>query len=196
MEGETRFAMAIRRIDDANRLDPRTDVVEGAPYPRELHFAERVYTWVERLDARPSEPLRLAARAHTLRRWEIPRDRYPRTNPGYHAWRDALAEFHAEEAAKILRNVGYDEDLIEEVRVLITREQWPQNSDACTLEDADCLAFLELKLETYLDQWDEQKAVRILRRTLRKMSPTARELAHRLDLTLGAHDVLDKAAAG
>lgn len=193
MKGETRLATALRRIDDANRLDPRTDVVDGAPYPRELRFAERVYEWVEKLEQHPSEPLLLAARSHTLRRWEIPRENYPMDNPGYHAWRDALAVFHADAAASILRSVGYPDETIHQVRTLITRELWPQNNDACTLEDADCLAFLELKLETYLDQWGEQKTVRILRQTLRKMSPAARKMAVRVDLSSTARHALDQA---
>lgn len=33
----------------------------------------------------------------------IPRERYPRTTTGYHQWRDAPAQFHAEEAEKTLR---------------------------------------------------------------------------------------------
>jgi len=195
MEGEARLIAALRRIDDANRLDPRTDVVDGAPCPRELRFAERVYEWVERLEHHPSEPLLLAARSHTLRRWEVPRESYPKNNQGYHAWRDALAVFHAEAAASILRDVGYPDETIRQVRTLIIREQWPENEDARTLEDADCLAFLELKLETYLNQWGEQKTVRILRQTLRKMSPTAQSMATRVDLSSTARHVLHLAMA-
>src|SRR3990172_4807621 len=103
MSDEERFAEAIRRIDALNGEDPRTEVVEGQPQPRELLFARRVYEWVRNLIVEPSEELLLAARAHTLRRWMIPRDRYPMTTPGYHQWRDALAAFHADEAARILQ---------------------------------------------------------------------------------------------
>ena len=65
------------KIDAANRDDPRTELVDGKPQSRELLFAQRVYEWVRKLVDHPSEELLLAARAHTLRRWLIPRDRYP-----------------------------------------------------------------------------------------------------------------------
>src|SRR3990172_9081229 len=105
MRDDKRFAEAIRRIDEANGEDPRRELVDGTAQARELLFARRVYDWVRMLVAEPSEELLLAARGHTLRRWMIPRDRYPRTTPGYHQWRDALAAFHADQAAEILHEV-------------------------------------------------------------------------------------------
>ena len=124
MKDDVQFVEAIRRIDAANAEDPRTDLVDGTPQPRELLFARRVYDWVRRFVADPSEELLLAARAHTLRRWMIPRNRYPMTTAGYHQWRGTLAAFHADEAARILEEVGYSERTIARVRALITRENW------------------------------------------------------------------------
>lgn len=176
------FKEAIKRIDAANLEDPRTEMADGRLQPREWLFAQRVYQWVQKLAENPSEELLLAARAHTLRRWLIPRDRYPQTRIGYHQWRDALAQFHAEQAESILREVGYPPDKIRAVRVLITRENWPANPEARTLEDADCLVFLESKLDGYIDAWGETKTVRILRRTLKKMTPDAQARAMQLKL--------------
>jgi len=179
---EQRFDEAIRRIDAANEEDPRTEIVDGRPRPREWAFAVRVYEWVRQLAKEPSEELLLAARAHTLRRWLIPRDRYPKTTVGYHQWRDALAQFHAQEAESILREVGYPPEKVRTVKTLITRENWPANKDACVLEDADCLAFLESKLAGYLDEWGDTRTVRILRRTIRKMTPEGQAQALKLNL--------------
>jgi hypothetical protein len=173
-----RLAEAIRRIDDANAEDPRTEAVNGVDQPRELLFARRVHEWVMRLAADPPEALLLAARAHTLRRWMVPRDRYPMTNIGYHEWRDACATFHAQETERILRDVGYPQDAIDRVTALITKQDWESDPDARTLEDADCLAFLESKLHRYLDEWDEKKTIGILRRTL-KLDPRCIELLRR-----------------
>ena len=156
--------------------------MDGKPQSRELLFAQRVYEWVCKLADDPSEELLLAARAHTLRRWMIPRDRYPRTTPGYHQWRDALAQFHAEEAESILGPVGYPADMIKRIRGFITKQNWPDDKEACVLEDADCLVFLETKLSDYLDAWEESKALRILQRTLRKMTPAGRAQALQLEL--------------
>ncbi len=77
MQKDERFSEAIKKIDAVNQEDPRSETVEGRPQPRELLFAQRVYRWVEQLAENPSEELLLAARAHTLRRWMIPRDKYP-----------------------------------------------------------------------------------------------------------------------
>jgi hypothetical protein len=146
------------------------------------------------LAPQPSEELLLAARAHTLRRWLIPRDRYPQTTIGYHQWREALAQFHAIEAESILRDVGYSSERTATVRALITREKWPESADARTLEDADCLAFLESKLAGYIDEWGDAKTVRILKRTIRKMTPEAQAMALKLDLGERERALLMRAA--
>lgn len=183
MDREQRFAEAIEKIDAANREDPRTEIVDGQSQPRELLFAQRVYKWVEQLATDPSDELLLAARAHTLHRWMIPRDRYPMTTPGYHQWRDALARFHADEAETILRAVGYPDDKILKIKAFITKKNWPEDKEARVLEDADCLVFLETKLQDYMDAWEESKAVRILQGTFGKMTPDGR--ARALQLKLG-----------
>ncbi len=179
---QVRFHEGIRRIDAANAEDPRTEQVEGETIARELAFSRRVYAWVERLAPNASEELRLAARAHTLRRWHIPRDQYPKTRGGYHRWRRALAEFHADEAEKILRDVGYDDSVRARVRALITKVNWANDPEGRVLEDSDCLAFLELKLEGYVQEWGDEKTIDILKKTLAKMTPTGIAHASKLDL--------------
>ncbi len=194
MQRDKRFSEAIKKIDAANLEDPRSEMVDGHPQPRELLFAQRVYRWVEQLTEDPSEELLLAARAHTLRRWMIPRDRYPMTTVGYHQWRNALAQFHADEAETILHALGYPAEQIQSIRKFITKENWPENKEACVLEDADCLVFLETKLSDYIDAWEESKALRILRRTFRKMTPEARTRAFQLKLGERERDLVRRAA--
>jgi len=193
MKDDERFAVAIQRIDEANAEDPRTDVAEGRPQARELLFARGVYDWVRRLVAEPSEELLLAARAHTLRRWMIPRDRYPKTTPGYRQWREALAAFHADQAAILLGEVGYPEATITRVRALIVRENWRNDPEGRALEDADCLVFLETKLEGYLDEWEEKKTVNILKKTIRKMTPVGQDHASSLRLSDRCAELLRQA---
>jgi len=194
MDADKRFAEALDRMDAANREDPRTETVDGWAQPRELLFAQRVYDWVKRLVDIPSDALLLAARGHTLRRWMIPRDRYPKTTAGYHQWRSALADYHADQAEAILREVGYSAEMLQAVRAFITRANWPASSEACALEDADCLVFLETKLADYLNEWDEAKTLRILERTIRKMTPQARQLATQLKLSNREMELLGRAA--
>ena len=194
MQKDNRFSEAIKKIDAANREDPRSEIVNGHPQPRELLFAQRVYRWVEQLTEDASEELLLAARAHTLRRWMIPRDRYPMTTVGYHQWRNALAQFHADEAEMILHVVGYPAEQIQSIRDFITKKNWPENKEACVLEDADCLVFLETKLSDYIDAWEESKALRILRRTFRKMTPEARTRAFQIKLGERERELVRRAA--
>ena len=194
MNQKARFTDAIQRFDAVNQEDPRTDLVDGRPVPRELRFSRRVYEWIEKLIKNPSEELLLAARAHTLRRWAIPRDQYPRTTIGYHQWRDALARFHAEEARTILKELAFPEDQIEKVEALITRKNWPGDEEARALEDADCLAFLELKLHRYVEEWDQGKALHILQSAFRKMTAEGRTLALQLKLGPQEQELVRQAA--
>jgi len=175
----SRLNRAINAFDRANGLDPRRQRFEGRDHPRELIFSRRVFDWLLRLEPSASEAARLAAAGHTLRRWEIPRDRYPNDTAGYHAWRAATAGHSAQAAEALLRPFGYPDELIQRVGRLIRRDDFPLDPDAQLLEDADCLAFLELKLVDYLDQWDEEKLARILHGTWMKMSERARALARR-----------------
>ena len=195
METNPRFASALKMIDAANGEDPRTEILDGQSQPRELLFSRRVYDWVCKLVDDPSEELLLAARAHTLRRWRIPRDRYPKTTIGYHQWRDALAQFHADEAEAILRKVDYPADKIQTVRDFVTKANWPVNQEACVLEDADCLVFLETKLSDYLDSWEDSKMMRVLERTYRKMTPEGRGRLSELKLSDREQELLSRAAA-
>lgn len=179
---EVRFIRALDAFDQASGEDPRRQRFEECDYPRELVFSRRVTHWLLRLAPDAGEAVQLAARGHTLRRWEILRTRYPNDTAGYHAWRDATAAHSADAAEMLLRPIGYPDEVIRRVRRLITRELFPRDPDAQRLEDADCLAFLELKLTDYLDRWDEEKLARILTGTWMKMSEGARTLARQMPL--------------
>ncbi len=187
------FDQAIQLIDAANAEDPRKETVDGKDCPSELLFSQRVYRWVEKLTDNPSEALLLAARSHTMRRWKIPRDTYPKTTPGYHDWRRALANYHADEAEKTLRSANYPTDGIETVKAFILRTNWPDNKEACILEDADCLVFFETKLHKYADDWDNDKSLRVLMGTLRKMTDVGRSRIAELALSAAEQKMLTEA---
>jgi hypothetical protein len=174
---DTRLLRALDSFERVNSLDPRRQQFQGLDRPRELVFSERVSHWLLRLAPDASVTVRLAAAGHTLRRWDIPRDHYPYDTAGYHAWRDATAAHSATVADALLRPIGYPDELIQRVGRLVRRKDFPRDPDAQLLEDADCLAFLELKLADYLHQWDEDKLARILHGAWNKMSEQARTLA-------------------
>ena len=103
-----RFKAAIARFDAANAADPTTEIFQGTVYPKELLYAQRMTTWLDKLTPDASEVLRLAVRCQHIQRWTIPRHTYAMDRTGYLRWRTTLARFHADTAAAILRDVGYD----------------------------------------------------------------------------------------
>ena len=192
----TRFEAAIARIDAANAEDPNTEEANGVTHPKELLYGQRMSTWLERLAPDASVALRLAARAQHIRRWSIPRSDYPMNRAGYLRWRSTLNRFHAECAADILREVGYDHATVAAVQSLLRKERLKRNADAQCLEDVVCLVFLENYLADFAPQHDEQKVMAILRKTWNKMSPKGQATANQLALPPLAGALLNKALSG
>ena len=191
-----RFEAAIARIDAANSEDPNTEEANGITYPKELLYGQRMTTWLERLAPEASVALQLAARAQHIRRWSIPRTDYPMNRAGYLKWRSHLNRFHAECAADILRDVGYDNATVAAVQSLLLKERLKRNADAQCLEDVVCLVFLENYLADFAPQYDEQKVLGILRKTWNKMSPKGQARANQLALPPLARALLSKALSG
>lgn len=175
-----RFRKAITRFDQENSKDPNLIVCGGIQRPKELVYAEWLTAWVEKMEPKASELLRLAARAQHLCRWEIPRSEYPMTRAGYLKWRQTLKNLHADKAAAILAELGYNEDEVARVRQLIRKELLPHDAEACVLEDALCLVFLEHQFEELAGKSTEDKIVNALKKSWGKMT----ERGHRFALEL------------
>lgn len=166
-----RFERARLAFDQLNGLDPVKEMIDGAERPRLLVQADRLSTWIERLEPNASEALRLAARCQHVERWKIAREEFPPGRVGYLQWRTKLARFHAERAEGVLRGAGYDDAVIDAVRRIVTKQNLHSNPDTQTMEDALCLVFLEFEFEAFLAKYpDEDKAIEILQKTWKKMS--------------------------
>lgn len=190
-----RFDEALARFDAANAEDPNTEQLDGVDYPKELLYAQRMTAWLERLAPDAPETVRLAARCQHIRRWAIPRSDYPMDRRGYKKWRARLAKFHADTAATILREVGYDEETIRQVRTLLRKEKLKLDPEVQLLEDVICLVFLDHYFAAFARQHGEQKLITILRKTWRKMSPRGHEAALGLDLPPELSLLIEKALA-
>ncbi|HEV8290322.1 MAG TPA: DUF4202 domain-containing protein, partial [Tepidisphaeraceae bacterium] len=166
-----KFQNAIERFDAANAKDPDGEA---------LVYAQRMSEWLEKLAPDASEALKLAARSQHIRRWEIPRNRYPMNRAGYHRWRNELAEFHAKVAGQILSEVGYDQATVGRVQSLLKKERLKEDPEAQLLEDVICLVFLQHYFEEFAKEHDEEKVIGILRKTWRKMSERGHEAALQL----------------
>jgi hypothetical protein len=189
-ESLDRLEQAFAAIDAANADDPVTIVIDGVERPKEQAHAELMVEWVRRLDPDASEAQLLAARAHHLRRWSLPRDDYPKGRAGYLRWRTQLKKQHAEEVATILADVGYDQATIERAQQIIRKERLGRDADVQVHEDALCLVFLQTQLVDVADDIGDEKTVEVLRKTARKMSPQGLAAIQELPLDAEAQRLL------
>lgn len=195
MEKDALFELAFEKFDAANSQDPRQWVHEGESMPQELFFSEQHTKWVLKLEPGASDPLLLASRCQHICRWEIPRQSYTMDRTGYLTWRSDLKKFHAEKAGEILREIGYDEVLIERVQALNLKKNLRKDPECQTLEDALCLAFMEHQFDALIEDTEEDKMVKIVQKTWGKMSEKGHAEALRLDLSDSALSIVQKALA-
>lgn len=182
-------------IDAANADDPNRIIVRGNEQPKELAHAQLVTEWTRKLDPDPSEPLLLAARAHHLRRWTIPRSSYPAGRAGYLRWRKALHEQHASEVATILEAAGYDQATIARVQEIVRKRGLGSDPEVQVLEDALCLVFIETQLHDLARRVEPERMAAIVEKTKQKMSKRAIELARSLDIDPAERALLEKTPA-
>lgn len=191
-----RLASAIAAIDAANADDPHTLEVRGEVRPKEQVHAELMTQWLERLDPAATEAQHLAARAHHLRRWTLPRSSHPDGRAGYLRWRTALRRQHAEEVAAILEAEGYDGATIGRVQQIVRKEGLGHDPQVQVHEDALCLVFLETQLAATVDRLGDDKMVEVIAKTAGKMSPAALALVAELPMRDGDAALVERALAG
>jgi hypothetical protein len=190
------FRSAIERFDAENAQDPNMELADGVPCPRELLYARRLTQWVLRLAPDANEVLLLAARCQHLCRWMIPRQSYPMSRAGYLRWRNALKDFHARRAAKILSQAGCPEAVIHQVRDLNLKKNFPSDPQSRILEDALCLVFLEFQLADLASKTAEDKIINAIQKTWKKMTAAARQQAMALPFAYKEKQLLQRALSG
>jgi tRNAThr (cytosine32-N3)-methyltransferase len=105
--------------------------------------------------------------------------------PGYLSWRKSLYVKQAERARQLLAEAGVTEQEASDAATWVSKTGLRSNPGTQALEDAAVLVFLESEIGAFAAQHAEyprEKFVDILRKTWRKMSPRARELALGLSL--------------
>jgi hypothetical protein len=189
-------ALARRLIDQAHRADPgRTP--DGRP--AELAYADQVESWVARMVPDAGPVLLLAARCQHLERWSVPRATYPEGKAGYLAWRRSLYTKQAERARALLIEAGFGPGEAAEAATWVSKTGLKSNPGTQALEDAAVLVFLESEIGAFAAQHSEyprDKFVDILRKTWRKMSPRAQELALGLSLPPAVASLVAEAVGG
>jgi len=168
---DSRFEAALAAIDEANSRDPSG---------KALVYSQHMSEMLGRLAPQAPESVRLAVRAQHVERWKTPRESYPAGRQGYLEWRNHMYGFHAETAARLLAQAGYDAATIESVKTAVAKQRLRTDPGTQLLEDVSALVFLEHYLAEFAEQhrdYGEGKWLGILGKTWRKMSPRAREFA-------------------
>jgi len=195
-EPSPRFDATIADIDAANAQDPRLAPVAGAARPREVVYSERMSECLSRLYPDASEPLRIAARAQHICRWQIPRKDYPLGREGYNAWRGACRNHHAALTSAIMRRHGYADDEIAQVVKIIRKEQLKRDPESQALENVVAVVFVQYYLDEFVAEhrdYDDARLADILRKTLRKMDATGHAAALALNLPAASLRLIDMA---
>jgi hypothetical protein len=174
------FHAAIAAFDQANMEDPNREMADGKEYPKELLYAQRMSEMLERYAPEASEAVKLAVRAQHIQRWKTPRSNYPMDKQGYLQWRTGLYKFHADTAGDLMKQAGYDEEMVARVKKIVGKKGLKVNPETQMMEDVVDLVFLEHYLTGFAAQhpeYDEAKWIPIIRKTWEKMSKRAHEFA-------------------
>ena len=193
-----RCEQAFVKFDAANAADPNQDVFEGVSYPKELLYSKRMTAMLKHFEPDASETLQLAARCQHICRWKISRNNYSMDRIGYKCWRTELYKFHGEITGGIMRAVGYDEEMIANVRALLRKEKLKTNPESQILEDIVGLVFLQYYLVDFVNKYshfEEEKLLNILRKTWKKMSEKSHKTALKFNFTSELRAVIHKVLA-
>jgi len=190
-----KFEKAIMLMDQKNIQDPNKEIVEGVIYAKEHIYGIRMTNKLEEFVENAPESLKLAARCQHICRWEIPRNSYPMDKVGYLTWRNDLKKLHANIAEEILLSVGYETEVIEEVKFLLLKKQLKKNVLTQALEDVICLVFLDFYYDAFAAKHTEDKIIDILQKTWAKMSKEGHEAALKISFSEKGLELVKKALA-
>ncbi len=169
-------------IDSVHAADP---IKSAEGRPAELAYADHIEKWVARIVPDADPLLLLAARCQHLERWSVPRGSFPEGKAGYLAWRRSLYVKQADRARALLLEAGLPPESAGNAATWVSKTGLKTNAGTQALEDAAVLVFLESEIQAFAAQHAEyprEKFVDILKKTWRKMSPRAQELARGLNL--------------
>jgi len=189
---ESDISSALDAIDGANAGDPN----EVGGEPLALAQGRLAHTWVTRLDPSASDALLLAARAHHLRRWVVPRSTYPDGRPGYLKWRRDQKSRHGEELRVLLGVANVSAEVAERAAEIVQKLDLGSDAEVQIFEDAVSLTFLETQFLSTADKLgNDDKMVTVVAKTLRKMSPAGHAAAATLSLDERSSEIVRRATA-
>ena len=191
----TRFEIAIALIDQKNAKDPNTYQSNGVSFPKELLYSKRMSQKLLQFKPNASKALQIAARAQHICRWQITRKEYPMDRIGYLKWRETLKKMHADITTEILKEVGYDDDFIKRIAILINKKLIKKNEESQIIEDVICLVFLDYYFEEFAAKHTDEKIIDILQKTWKKMSEDGHAAALKLSFSDKSLSLIQQALA-
>ena len=105
----------------------------------------------------------------------------------------SIKKMHADLTADILRQVGYDEQFIDRIRLLILKKLIKKNEESQALEDTVCLVFLDYYFEEFAEKHADEKVIDILKKTWVKMSDEGQQVALKINFSKKANALLKQA---
>lgn len=174
-------------IDKINQQDPNKTLVDNIEHPKELLYGQYMTQCLNQYWPDANELLQIAVRAQHVKRWHLARKSFPEGKQGYLTWRKELGKFHAQTAKELMLENGYSEEDAERTACIIRKEKLKKDIDSQTLEDVACLVFLQYYFDEFAAKYtdNEEKIIRIVQLTWRKMSEQGHKIA--LSLTLPDH---------
>ncbi len=182
-------------IDQANKKDPNTEIVDNVKVPKELIYGQRMSEMLDMFKPNASDALKIAARAQHICRWESPRSNYEMNRKGYLLWRSELKKFHAKKTGEIMTELGYDYKTIEQVSFLLQKKQLKRNEETQCLEDVVCLVFLKYYYEAFRVKHNDEKVIDIVQKTWKKMSEKGHNAALQLNYSEKGLSLIQQALA-
>jgi hypothetical protein len=187
------LARALDGIDRYNDDDPNR--FDGRPLAQVQ--GERAHRWVLRLDPDASPAIQLAARAHHIGRWELPRSEFDEGRNGYLRWRREQKARHAEILGELLESGDVTREHVDRARAIVQKKGLGSDPEVQLFEDAVCLTFIETQFVTTADKLaDDDKMVEVVAKTLRKMSATGIDAAGTIPVDTRTADIISRAAEG
>jgi hypothetical protein len=158
-------------LDEANDEDPARLCWAGRSVPKARLQGERATYWLGRLEPDAGPALRLAARAHHLRRFALPRSEYPEGRPGYLRWRRDQKIAHAAAVRELLAPLGADDGLLERTGALLKKDGLGTDPETQVFEDVVSIVFCETELDELLAKLGPERVTDAVVKTAGKMSP-------------------------
>lgn len=181
----SRLEATLTAIDNINNQDPNHTLIDGNKKANELLYGHYMTDCLNKYWPNESELLQIAVRAQHIKRWHLQRADYPAGKAGYLKWRKDLGKYHASLTKSLMLENGYNEEEAETSAIILRKEKLKTNSDSQTLEDVACLVFLIHYFDAFAAKHNEDKIIRIVQLTWKKMSNKAHDIA--LSLTLPDH---------